>query len=158
MAALIHDIGKITVPAELLSKPGFLSFLEYNLVQTHVTSSYKLLRMLELPWNIAEVVHQHHERLDGSGYPNQLKCDQLYFKSRILAVADVVEAMSSHRPYRPARGVECALVEIEKGKGTLFDADVVHACIKLFNEKRFTFDEADQGVATWSLTKKALNA
>ena len=146
------------ISAELLSKPGLLSLLEYNLVQTHVTSSYNLLRMLDLPWNIADVIHQHHERLDGSGYPNQLKCDQLYFKSRILAVADVVEAMSSHRPYRPARGVESALVEIEKGKGTLFDADVVHACIKLFSEKRFTFDEAAQDIATWNLAKKALNA
>jgi len=155
MAALIHDIGKITVPAELLSKPGVLSLLEYQLVQTHVTSSYNLLRTLDLPWNIADVIHQHHERLDGSGYPNQLQEKQLYFKSKILAVADVVEAMSSHRPYRPARGVESALAEIATGKGTLFDSDVVDACIKLFQDKKFTFDDADLEVATWSMTNRA---
>jgi PAS domain S-box-containing protein/putative nucleotidyltransferase with HDIG domain len=156
MAALIHDIGKITVPAELLSKPGILSLLEYQLVQTHVTSSYNLLRALDLPWNIADVIHQHHERLDGSGYPNQLQEKQLYFKSKILAVADVVEAMSSHRPYRPARGVKSALAEIATGKGSLFDSDVVDACIKLFQDKNFTFDEADLDVATWSLTNRDL--
>ena len=155
MAALIHDIGKITVPAELLSKPGVLSLLEYQLVQTHVTSSYNLLRTLDLPWNIADVIHQHHERLDGSGYPNQLQEKQLYFKSKILAVADVVEAMSSHRPYRPARGVESALSEIATGKGALFDSDVVDACIKLFQDKKFTFDDADLEVATWSMTNRA---
>lgn len=137
MAALIHDIGKITVPADILSKPGILSNLERQMVQLHVTAGYDLLHNLDLPWNVADVVLQHHERLNGSGYPGGLKGDEILFKSRILCVADVVEAMSSHRPYRPALGVEEGLAEIRRGKGLLYDPQVVDACLTLFQDKAF---------------------
>ena len=139
MASRIHDIGKISLPTEILSKPGKLSRLEYSMVQLHVTAGYDLLRDLDLPWNVAEVVLQHHERFDGSGYPGKIKGTDILFKARILGVADVVEAMSSHRPYRPALGIEAALAEIEKGKGRLYDPDVVDACLKVFIEKSFAF-------------------
>ncbi len=153
MAALIHDIGKITVPSELLSKPGALTLLEYKLVQIHVETGFDLLRNLELPWNVAEVVHQHHERCDGSGYPNQLASTQILFKAKVLAVADVVEAMSSHRPYRPSLGATFALNEIEQSKGKLFDPDAVDACIKLFCEKGFCFDAISPASPIWHMTK-----
>ena len=152
MAALIHDIGKITIPSELLSKPGALTLLEYKLVQVHVSTGYDLLRNLELPWNVAEVVHQHHERCDGSGYPNQLNGDQILHKAKILAIADVVEAMSSHRPYRPSLGTTFALNEIEQNKGTLFDPDAVNACITLFREKGFCFDTSP-ATPIWHMAK-----
>lgn len=138
MAALIHDIGKITVPADILSKPGLLSNLERQMVQLHVTAGYDLLRNLDLPWNVADVVLQHHERLDGSGYPAGLSGDAILFKSRILSVADVVEAMSYHRPYRPALGIEEGLAEIRREKGVLYDHQVVEACLNLFLDKKFT--------------------
>ena len=153
MAALIHDIGKITVPAELLSKPGTLTLLEYKLVQVHVPTGYDLLCNLELPWNVAEVVNQHHERCNGSGYPNQLTGDQILHKAKILAVADVVEAMSSHRPYRPSLGTTFALNEIEQNKGTLFDPDAVNACITLFREKGFCFDNTSPATPIWHMAK-----
>lgn len=137
MAALIHDIGKITVPADILSKPGILSNLERQMVQLHVTAGYDLLKNLDLPWNVAQVVLQHHERLDGSGYPAGLRADEILFKSRILAVADVVEAMSSHRPYRPALGIETGLAEIRREKGSLYDPLVVDACLRVFMDKNF---------------------
>lgn len=138
MAALIHDIGKITVPADILSKPGILSNLERQMVELHVTAGYDLLRNLDLPWNVADVVLQHHERLDGNGYPGKLKGDDILFKSRILAVADVVEAMSSHRPYRPALGIVEALAEIRRGRGLVYDPQVVDACLSLFLDKNFS--------------------
>ena len=140
MAALIHDIGKINVPGELLSKPGLLSPLERQLINTHANAGYTILKELDLPWNVAQVVKQHHERCDGSGYPDGLKKDQINLSARILAVADVVEAMASHRPYRPALGIERALAEIEQGAGTAYDETVAAACLTLFRERRFAFE------------------
>ena len=137
VAGFLHDIGKITVPAEILAKPGKLSWIEHRLVQEHAQAGYEVLKNVKFPWQIAEVVHQHHERIDGSGYPQGLKGEAILLKARILAVADVVEAMSSHRPYRPARGIEAALAEIERGRGTFFDTNVVDACLRLFREKGY---------------------
>jgi putative nucleotidyltransferase with HDIG domain len=140
MAAMIHDIGKINVPGELLSKPGLLSPLERQLINTHATAGYAILKELDLPWDVAQVVKQHHERCDGSGFPDGLKKDQINFSARILAVADVVEAMASHRPYRPALGIERALAEIEQGAGTLYDEAVAAVCLKLFRNQGFAFE------------------
>jgi PAS domain S-box-containing protein len=139
LAAGIHDLGKVSVPAEILSKPGRLTDIEYMLVKQHVQSGYDILKDIRFPWPIATMVWQHHERMNGSGYPQGLKGDQILLESRILAVADVVEAMASHRPYRPALGIETALEEIERGRGSTYDAAVADACLKLFHEKRFTF-------------------
>jgi PAS domain S-box-containing protein len=140
MAGIIHDIGKISVPAEILSKPGKLSDLEFSLIKIHPQSGYDILEDVGLPYPIAEIVLQHHERLDGSGYPQGLKGDQILLEARIIAVTDVVEAIASHRPYRPALGIEIALGEIEKNRGLFYDAGVVDVCIKLFREKGFTFE------------------
>ncbi|MCX8109691.1 MAG: PAS domain S-box protein [Syntrophorhabdaceae bacterium] len=137
MAGIIHDIGKISVPAEILSKPGILSELEMSLIKTHPESGYNILKEAELPYPIAEVVLQHHERIDGSGYPQGLKGDEVLFEAKIVAVADVVEAISSYRPYRPANGIEIALKEIEKNKGKLYDEKVVEACLDLFLNKKY---------------------
>ncbi len=139
MAGLIHDIGKIQVPAEILSKPGKLSAIEFSLIKMHSQIGFDILKTIEYPWPIAQIVFQHHERLDGSGYPQGLHGDKIIIEARILAVADVVEAMSSHRPYRPALGIEKALEEISKKKGTLYDPGVVRACINVF-EKGFKFE------------------
>lgn len=139
LAAIVHDIGKINIPAEILVKPGKLNEMEYALVRNHVVASYEILKGIKFPWPIAEMVHQHHERLDGSGYPLGLQDGDILFGGRILAVADVVEAMSSHRPYRPSLGIEIALNEIEKGKGKIYDEAVVDACLKLFREGRFKY-------------------
>jgi PAS domain S-box-containing protein len=140
MAAGIHDIGKITVPAEILSKPGKLTELEYRLVQAHAQVSHDILHRIEFPWPVAAIVLQHHERLDGSGYPQGLHGDAICLEARILAVADVVEAMTSHRPYRSSPGLEQALDEIRRNRGRLYDSAVVDACLALFQEKAFTFD------------------
>ncbi|MCX6005113.1 MAG: PAS domain S-box protein [Chloroflexi bacterium] len=140
LAATVHDIGKLYVPAEILSKPGKLSDLEMRIIWTHAQGSYDILGGIEFPWPIADIVVQHHERMDGSGYPNGLRGDEILTESRILAVADVVEAMQSYRPYRPSLGIERALDEIDRNKGTLFDADAVDACIRLFKEKDFKFE------------------
>ena len=134
VAGYLHDIGKITIPAEILSKPGKLSSIEYQLIQGHPQSSYNVLKDVEFPWPVAEVALQHHERIDGSGYPQGLKGEAILLEARILAVADVMEAMSSHRPYRPGLGVDKALAEIERGRGSVYDAVVVDACVKLFRE------------------------
>jgi PAS domain S-box-containing protein/putative nucleotidyltransferase with HDIG domain len=142
IAGLLHDIGKISVPSEILAKPVRLSEPEFDMVRGHVESGYEILRRIEFPWPIADIVRQHHERLDGSGYPLGLRKDEIRPEARILAVADVVEAMATHRPYRAALGVEAALAEIERGAGDLFDPDVVAACLRLFRERSFTFDEA----------------
>jgi len=141
MAGIIHDIGKISVPAEILSKPTKLSNMEFALIKVHPQTGYDILKEVELPYPIAEAVLQHHERLDGSGYPQGLKGENIILEARILAVADVVEAMASHRPYRPAKGVDVALEEIEKNKGILYDAQVVEVCLKLFKEKGFRFEQ-----------------
>jgi HD-GYP domain-containing protein (c-di-GMP phosphodiesterase class II) len=139
LAAGVHDIGKIKVPSEILSKPGKLSDAEFMLIKEHAQSGYDILKGIRFPWSIADMVWQHHERMDGSGYPRGLKGEQILMESRILAVADVVEAMASYRPYRPALGVDAALREIARGRGTAYDAVVADACLKLFSEKRFAF-------------------
>ncbi len=138
----LHDIGKFVVPVEILSKPGQLNEFEYQLIQSHSQQGYEVLKNIDFPWPIAEMAHQHHERLDGSGYPRGLKGDEIILEARILAVADVVEAMSSHRPYRASLGIDHALNEIEKGRGKLYDEKVVDACLKLFREQGFTISEA----------------
>jgi PAS domain S-box-containing protein/putative nucleotidyltransferase with HDIG domain len=140
MAGDIHDIGKIYVPAEILSKPGQLSQIEFSIIRTHSQVGYDILKNIEFPWPIARIIFEHHERQDGSGYPSNLKGEEILLESRIIAVADVVEAMSSHRPYRASHGVEKALDEIERHRGTLYDSDVVDACLLLFKEKGFAFE------------------
>ncbi|MDP3617204.1 MAG: response regulator [Rhodoferax sp.] len=139
LAGVVHDVGKIRVPAEILSKPRRLVEMEFALIKEHAQDVYEILKSIDFPWPIAQIVRQHHERLDGSGYPRALKGEQILLEARILAVADVVEAMSSHRPYRAALGVEAALKEIELGRGSVYDATVVDACLRLFAEKRFAF-------------------
>ena len=141
LAAIIHDLGKIHVPAEILSKPGKLSDIEFMLVKTHAQAGYEILKSVDFPWPIADIVRQHHERLDGSGYPQGLKDAQILLESRIVTVADVVEAMASHRPYRATLGIEVALKEIERGRGSAYDSAVVDACLKLFHEGRFALPQ-----------------
>lgn len=137
LASVVHDIGKIRVPAEILSKPGKLSDIEFSLIKQHVENGYEILKAIDFPWPIAQIVLQHHERLDGTGYPYGLKAESILLEARILAVADVVEAMMSHRPYRAALGIEVALQEIELNSGKSFDAHIVSACLKLFRESDY---------------------
>jgi len=136
---LVHDIGKVTVPVEILSYPGRLNSAQFALVQ-HSQYGYDLLRSIRLPWPVADVVLQHHERLDGSGYPLGLRGDAICRQARILAVADVVEAMSSHRPYRAALAVDVALAELQKNAHVLYDRDVVVACVALFRQHGYAFE------------------
>jgi PAS domain S-box-containing protein len=138
-AGQIHDIGKISIPSDLLSKPTKLTKIEFDLVKTHAQEGYEILKNVESPWPLAEIVYQHHERTDGSGYPRGLKGGEMLLEARIMAVADTVEAMASHRPYRPALGIDAALAEIENNKGVLYDPDVAAACLRLFREKDFSF-------------------
>jgi putative nucleotidyltransferase with HDIG domain len=138
-AGLLHDIGKLSIPAEILSKPSALSPLEMSLIKTHSQSAYDVLRTIDFPWPVANIVLQHHERMDGSGYPQGLSGDAILVEARVLAVADVVEAMSSHRPYRAALGIEAALAEVERGRGVLYDVLVVDACLDLFRVEGFCF-------------------
>ena len=140
MAASIHDIGKLSIPAEILSKPTRLSDIEFSLIKEHPRKGYEMLKDVESPWPLAQIVYQHHERMDGSGYPRNLKGDEILIEARIMAVADVVEAMGSHRPYRPTVGLNAALEEIGNNTGTLYDADAVDACLRLFREKGFQLD------------------
>jgi len=137
MAGIIHDIGKLSIPAEILSKPTRLTNLEYSLIKVHPESGYEMLKDVESPWPLAKIVHQHHERMDGTGYPHKLKGNEILIEARILAVADVVEAMASHRPYRASLGIDEAIHEIEKNKGILYDDAVVDACLRLFREKGY---------------------
>jgi PAS domain S-box-containing protein/putative nucleotidyltransferase with HDIG domain len=137
-ASLLHDIGKIIVPPEILNKPGKLSALERSFVEVHAQASYEILKSIEFEFPIAEIILQHHERLDGTGYPRGLSGDSILKEARILTVADVVEAMASHRPYRPALPLETALEEIVSHRGTLYDAEAVDACLRLFADKGFT--------------------
>lgn len=139
MAAVIHDIGKMYIPSDILSKPGKLSDIEFSLIRTHSQFGYDIIKGMDFPCNVAKAVLQHHERLDGSGYPHQLKGEDMILEAKILAVADVVEAMSSHRPYRPAQGIEKAFEEISINRGCIYDPDVVDACLDLFNSGRFQF-------------------
>jgi putative nucleotidyltransferase with HDIG domain len=137
IASLVHDIGKISLPAEILNKPAKLSEIEYGLIKDHSQVGYDVLKSIKFSWPVARIVLQHHERLNGSGYPNNLKDDKILLEAKIIGVVDVVEAMSSHRPYRPALGIDAALEEITQKKGILYDPEVVDACIKLFKEKEF---------------------
>jgi putative nucleotidyltransferase with HDIG domain len=139
MACLIHDIGKISIPSEILSKPGRLSRLEFDLIKTHPHVGYSILKEIEFPWPIAQIVYQHHEYMDGSGYPQGLRGEEIDLLSRILTVADVVEAISSDRPYRPALGIEQSIHHIEEMRGICYDPEVVDICKYLFKEKNFEF-------------------
>ena len=140
MAAAIHDLGKIHVPSAILNKPGPMSAHELAIIQMHPCTAYDILKDIQFPWPLAETIYQHHERLDGSGYPRQLKGNQILLEARILAVADVVESIASFRPYRPQLGLEDALDEIESQKGVLYDASVVEVCTTLFNRQEFDFE------------------
>lgn len=137
IAGYMHDVGKIGVPAEILAKPGRLTSLEFDLVKDHAQQSYEILKGFDFPWPVAQAAWQHHERIDGSGYPRGLKGDEIILEARILAIADTVEAMSSHRPYRPGLGIDAALVEIEKWRGSLYDVQAADACLSLFREKGY---------------------
>jgi HD-GYP domain-containing protein (c-di-GMP phosphodiesterase class II) len=137
VAAQVHDIGKISIPAEILTKPTPLSPGEWALIREHPETGYTILKDIPFAWPIAEIVHQHHERLDGSGYPRGLKADEILPEAKIMAVADVVEAMASHRPYRLAIKLHLVLRQIEKDAGSLLDAEAVRACVALFRDKHF---------------------
>jgi putative nucleotidyltransferase with HDIG domain len=140
VAGLLHDIGKILIPAEILTKPSKLTEVEFAIVKTHARASYDILKSIEFPWPVAQIVIQHHEKLNGSGYPSGLKGDEILMEARILCVADIVEAMSSHRPYRPALGIDVALGDMLTNKGVLYDPNAVDSCVKLFREKGFKFE------------------
>lgn len=141
LAARIHDVGKIQIPAEILSKPTKLSDIEFLMIKTHAEAGYEIIKDVDFPWEIATIIRQHHEKLDGSGYPHGLHGDEILLEARILTVADIVEAMASHRPYRAALGIDTALAEIQKESGTKLDSAVVDACIRLFKEERFSFSQ-----------------
>ena len=143
-AGAIHDLGKIHVPSEILSKPGQLTPLERGIIMAHPQVGYEILKEIDFPWPIAEIVLQHHERMDGSGYPRGFHRENILREARILSVADVAEAMSSHRPYRPALGISNALAEISGNRGVLYDPLAVNACLRLFNEKGYAFDRAPE--------------
>jgi PAS domain S-box-containing protein len=145
IAALIHDVGKVCVPTEILNKPAPLSPIEFEIVKQHPKAAYDVLSKIEFPWAIADIVLQHHERLDGSGYPSGLRGDQIHLEAQIIGVADVVEAMSSHRPYRAAVGTEQGLEEISKGKGTRFNPAIVDACVHVFHQGEFKFKDVRDG-------------
>jgi putative nucleotidyltransferase with HDIG domain len=140
MAGVIHDIGKMYIPADILSKPGKLSSIETQLIRTHAQAGHDIMKDVEFPWPVARIILEHHERMDGSGYPNGLSNNDILQEARIIAVADVVDAMASHRPYRPALGLNAALAEIENNKGKLYDSDVVDACLMLFREEGFQLE------------------
>jgi HD-GYP domain-containing protein (c-di-GMP phosphodiesterase class II) len=139
IASAIHDIGKISLPAEILSKPSQLNSMEMSLIQTHSQAGYDILKSVDFPWPVANIVLQHHERMNGSGYPHHLAGEAILQEARIVGVADVVETMSSHRPYRPSRGIDSALEEISAQSGILYDRDAVEACLSLIHEGRFEF-------------------
>ncbi len=139
MAGVIHDLGKISVPAEILSKPGRIGAMEFSLIQQHPNTGYDILKGIDFKWPVAEIVRQHHERMDGSGYPFGYSGNQILLEARVIAVADVIEAMSSHRPYRPALGLDKAFAEIKQHRGTLYDEDVVDAVVDLFDKKEYIF-------------------
>ena len=134
VAGLLHDIGKIAVPSEILTKPTRLSIHELGIIREHSTTGYDILKAIDFPWPIAEIVYQHHERIDGKGYPRGLKGVEILLQAKIIAVADVVEAMSSHRPYRASLGIVKAIIEINFNRGTLYDEEVVAACVRVFQE------------------------
>jgi putative nucleotidyltransferase with HDIG domain len=139
MAGLIHDMGKISIPAEILSKPGKLNEVEIQLVRRHPQAAFEILKKIDFPWPVGLIVLQHHEKMDCSGYPQGLAGEEILLEARILCVADVVESIESHRPYRPGLGRDSALEEISKNRGVLYDQDVVDACLRLFKEKNFQY-------------------
>jgi len=141
IAGLLHDVGKVAVPTEILSKPGKITQNEFSIIKTHCQIGYEILKKIEFPWPVTMAILQHHERLDGSGYPSGLAAGEIIVEARILGVADVVEAMSSHRPYRPALGLERALAEISKGIGTLYDPEVANTCLKLLSNNESAFEK-----------------
>jgi HD-GYP domain-containing protein (c-di-GMP phosphodiesterase class II) len=145
LAGTIHDIGKIAMPAEILTKPTRLTKTEFQLLKDHPRIGYDILKNIQFTWPVAHIILQHHERMDGSGYPDGLLGDAILMEARILAVADVVEALSSHRPYRPALGMEKALEEIRRGRGVRYDMRVVDACMKLFKDHRYSFKQENTG-------------
>lgn len=138
LGAMVHDIGKIYVPVDILTRPGRLSDIEFSLIKVHPQVGSDIMRQVHFPWPVADMILQHHERLDGSGYPSGLKGDEILLEARVIAVADVLEAMASHRPYRPGLGPELALAEIRRGAGSVYDAEVVAACLRLFEEKGYS--------------------
>ena len=140
IAGLLHDIGKISVPAEILSKPGKITQDEYNIIKQHCQIGYEILKGIEFPWPVAQIVLQHHEKMNGSGYPLGLTGEEILLEARILTVADVIEAMSSHRPYRPGLGIDKALDEVINNKSTFFDPVVVDTCWDLFSSGKFKFE------------------
>jgi putative nucleotidyltransferase with HDIG domain len=141
VAGQLHDIGKISTPAEILAKPGKITAAEFTLIKEHAQAGYDALKDVEFPWPVAEVAWQHHERIEGSGYPRGLKGDEILLEARIMSVADVVEAMASHRPYRPGHGIDKALEEIERGSGSAYDTTVAEACLRLFREQGYTLPD-----------------
>ena len=141
MAGIIHDIGKVSVPAEILSSPRKLSNIEFSMIKTHAQSGYDIMKDIEFPWPIARMILEHHERMNGSGYPNGLTGDNILIESRILSVADVVEAMATHRPYRASLGIDAALEEIARNRGALYDPDAVDACLSIFKEQGYKIKE-----------------
>ena len=150
IAGLLHDVGKLSVPAEILSKPGRLNKTEFDIIKSHSQVSYNILELIEFPWPVKEAVLQHHERLDGSGYPDGLTGDDIILDAKILGVADVIEAISSHRPYRPALGLDYAMKEIISKKGILYDPKVVDACIKLYEDEASVLRQLQMPVAVTS--------
>jgi PAS domain S-box-containing protein len=140
LASAVHDIGKVLVPAEILAKPGKLTDIEYQMIQQHAEAGYDILKGVEFPWPVAQIILQHHERLDGSGYPRGLARDAILQEAKVLTVADVLDAMMTRRPYREGLGLEAALREIETGKGKLYDPAAVDACVSLFRQKAFSFE------------------
>jgi len=139
MAGVLHDIGKIAIPVEILSKPGRLSKTEFELIKNHSQVGYDILNSIKFPWPLSQIILQHHERMDGSGYPNGLLGKEILIEAKILGVADVVEAMASHRPYRPALGIDKAVEEISINKGKFYDTEAANACLRVFKDKKFKF-------------------
>ncbi|MDA3822595.1 MAG: HD domain-containing protein [Bacteroidales bacterium] len=140
MSGIVHDLGKVSIPSEILSKPGILHEHEMGIIKHHPLTGYEILKDIDFPWPVADIVLQHHERIDGSGYPHGLTKDEIHLESRIISVADVVEAMASHRPYRASIGIDYAIIEIKEGKGTIYDEEVVDACVALFEEGDYKFE------------------
>jgi putative nucleotidyltransferase with HDIG domain len=149
MAAHIHDIGKIHIPSDILNKPGQLSDIEFALIKTHPTVGYEILKPIEFPWPVAEIIYEHHEKIDGSGYPRGLPGNEIFLEAKILTVADVVEAMAFHRPYRAALGIEKALDEIERGSGRLFEPEVVKSCLAVFEGNGYRFESVRKSNWMW---------
>lgn len=140
LASLIHDIGKIGIPSEILNKPSKLTKIEFELIRSHPQAGHDIIIDIDFSYPLAKIILQHHEKLDGSGYPNHLKDKDIMLEAKVLCVSDVVEAISSHRPYRASLGIDAALEEITKNKGILYDPEVVDVCVKLFKEKGFEFE------------------